>query len=331
MKKILFPLTCVLLLTTFVVAQAGQSSPPEPQNAQQDKMDKPQASKPAKTAVDDSDLQRQVKEQIATNPSFANVNVEVEKATVTLTGTVPTKDDKKAAKDLAKGIPGVKDVKEKLTVSASTASSTTTTGGVAGTAESSTSAASNPPSTSGSIAGNTQAATSTQTTNPSAQTIPGTMPQSQPTNPSTMPQSDQPTATGGVAGAQTSVTGQASTTLPGAQTSTQTGVGLGVGGQTTATVGGDVQTQIKNAFKNEPTLASTSVAINVTDTSIELSGTVPTGKEKQTARRIAESYAGNRKVVDRITVTGRGRDSMNEKPPDTSKPPSQTEPKPPVR
>ena len=29
--------------------------------------------------------------------------------------------------------------------------------------------------------------------------------------------------------------------------------------------------------------------------------------KKQTAKRIAESYAGNRRVVDRITVTGRGR------------------------
>jgi osmotically-inducible protein OsmY len=39
---------------------------------------------------------------------------------------------------------------------------------------------------------------------------------------------------------------------------------------------------------------------------IELSGSVPTGKEKITAKRIAQSYAGNRKVVDKMTVSGRG-------------------------
>jgi len=44
----------------------------------------------------------------------------------------------------------------------------------------------------------------------------------------------------------------------------------------------------------------------VTATTVELSGTAATGKEKQTAVRIAESYANNRKVVDHITVTGRG-------------------------
>ena len=40
---------------------------------------------------------------------------------------------------------------------------------------------------------------------------------------------------------------------------------------------------------------------------IELSGTVATGKARQTAKRIAESYAGNRKVVDHITVSGKGQ------------------------
>jgi len=44
----------------------------------------------------------------------------------------------------------------------------------------------------------------------------------------------------------------------------------------------------------------------VTDSTIELSGNVQTGKEKQTARRIASSFAGNRRVQDRITVTGKG-------------------------
>jgi hypothetical protein len=56
-------------------------------------------------------------------------------------------------------------------------------------------------------------------------------------------------------------------------------------------------------------LSSSNVNVNVTDSTIELSGTVATGKEKQTAERIAQSYAGNRKIVDRITVTGNGNAS----------------------
>jgi osmotically-inducible protein OsmY len=62
--------------------------------------------------------------------------------------------------------------------------------------------------------------------------------------------------------------------------------------------------------------------VNVTDSTIELSGTVPTGKEKQTAKRIAQSYAGNRKVIDRLTVTGRGRKSGSDvdKQPPTEQP-----------
>ena len=56
------------------------------------------------------------------------------------------------------------------------------------------------------------------------------------------------------------------------------------------------------------------------------SGTVATGKEKQTAKRIAQSYAGNRKVKDHLTVSGQG--SSDNKNPDssTSTPPSSNSP-----
>ena len=90
---------------------------------------------------------------------------------------------------------------------------------------------------------------------------------------------------------------QSSSTLPqssGAQTGMQTDTA-------------QMQTQIQDAFNSDNTLATSNINVNVTDSSIELSGTVPTGKEKQTAKRIAQSYAGNRKVVDHLTVTGRGR------------------------
>lgn len=70
-----------------------------------------------------------------------------------------------------------------------------------------------------------------------------------------------------------------------------------------------LQGQIQQALQNETTLSNDKVTTNVTDTEIELTGTVATGKDKQTAKRIAQSYAGNRKVVDHIKVTGKGKGS----------------------
>ncbi len=118
-----------------------------------------------------------------------------------------------------------------------------------------------------------------------------------------LPQTDQPPA-GQTSGSQAS--GSQAGTQSGAQQST-TG-GLAAGGQT---VGGDLQSQIQTAIKNESTLATSNINVNVTDSEIELTGAVSTGKEKQTAKRIAQSYAGNRKVVDHITVTGKGKDSSD--------------------
>ena len=63
--------------------------------------------------------------------------------------------------------------------------------------------------------------------------------------------------------------------------------------------------QLESAFQAEPTLTGSSIQVNVTDTTVELTGSVPTNKEKTTARRIAQSYAGNRKVIDKMTVSGR--------------------------
>ena len=75
--------------------------------------------------------------------------------------------------------------------------------------------------------------------------------------------------------------------------------------------------QLNQAYQSEPSLSGSSIQIEVTDTAIQLSGTVPTGKEKTTAKRIAQSYAGDRKVTDKMTVSGRG-DAAN-----TTKPPKQ--------
>src|SRR4051794_38203404 len=53
-------------------------------------------------SVSDDTLRRQVREQLSTNPSLANINVDVNNANVMLTGSVPSKDDRKQAKELAK-------------------------------------------------------------------------------------------------------------------------------------------------------------------------------------------------------------------------------------
>jgi hypothetical protein len=52
-------------------------------------------------------------------------------------------------------------------------------------------------------------------------------------------------------------------------------------------------------------LINDSVNVSVTDTAIDLNGTVGSGKEKITAKRIAQSYAGNRKVTDHLTISAR--------------------------
>ena len=46
--------------------------------------------------------------------------------------------------------------------------------------------------------------------------------------------------------------------------------------------------------------------MNVTDDSIELNGTAPSAKDRDEAKRIAQSFAGNRKVVDNLKVSGSG-------------------------
>jgi osmotically-inducible protein OsmY len=92
---------------------------------------------------------------------------------------------------------------------------------------------------------------------------------------------------------------------------------------------GELKTQIETAFKNEPTLAGASIIVNVTETTIELSGSVPTGKERQTAKRIAQSFAGNRRVEDRLTVTGLGQDPSQTNQPNQTPPEGKPDQQPP--
>jgi hypothetical protein len=67
--------------------------------------------------------------------------------------------------------------------------------------------------------------------------------------------------------------------------------------------GSDYQSQLQKAMQQNSNLAGVQVAY--TDTTVELTGTVPTGKEKHEARMMAHDYANGRKVVDHIKVTGK--------------------------
>ncbi len=71
-----------------------------------------------------------------------------------------------------------------------------------------------------------------------------------------------------------------------------------------------LQSQIENALRNEPALSSSHIAVNVTAESISLSGTVGSGKDKQTAERIAQSFDGNRKMNDTLAITGHGHSDL---------------------
>ncbi len=67
----------------------------------------------------------------------------------------------------------------------------------------------------------------------------------------------------------------------------------------------ELQSQIQNALGKEPTLAGDTVNARVSSDSIELTGTVGTAREKLTATRIVESYAGNKKVVSHLSIGNR--------------------------
>ncbi len=64
----------------------------------------------------------------------------------------------------------------------------------------------------------------------------------------------------------------------------------------------DIEAQIDNKLATEPLLANTRVAASVDDRSVVLSGTVENEQQHDLALRIAESYAGERSIVDKIQI-----------------------------
>ena len=125
-----------------------------------------------------------------------------------------------------------------------------------------------------------------------------------------VPPSTGTAATGGVAGAASSSTAP----TPDAANST---------GAISDMTDSDLQSQIQSALSKEPTLAGDSARATVSGDTIELNGTVGTNKEKITATRIVQSYAGSKKLVNKLAVGGRGEKSGVDKgiPAPESKPP----------
>jgi osmotically-inducible protein OsmY len=260
----------------------------------------------AATPVDQA-IQRQVQAQFAHKAEFQNVSVSVDDGVVTLEGSVPTKIERRQAKALARSVNGVKKVQERLTLSGDGVSGPGTVANTTTTAQ----------NDAGSISGNTKAqagtaqGTSAMSQTPSSTAAPSLNRGTQPANAG---------STGGISGA---AVGNSAATAP---PSSNIGAGASnppsppppvartsaparqpqdtIFGLSTVDTAG-LASKINTALKNDPTLANNNVMVNVSDQGVEVTGSVDTGKEKLTAMRIAQSYAGNFKVVDRVTLAGR--------------------------
>ncbi len=63
-----------------------------------------------------------------------------------------------------------------------------------------------------------------------------------------------------------------------------------------------VQEQIQQGLNAEPTLSNSKVSVKTNEDSVVLSGTVESERQHELALHIAQSYAGDRKIVDTIKV-----------------------------
>jgi hypothetical protein len=63
-----------------------------------------------------------------------------------------------------------------------------------------------------------------------------------------------------------------------------------------------VAVEIQEELKAEPALTNANVIVKADDSAVMLSGTVDNDAQRDLAIRIAKSYAGKRKVVDKIQI-----------------------------
>ena len=68
---------------------------------------------------------------------------------------------------------------------------------------------------------------------------------------------------------------------------------------------GEIRDQIQSKLNSEPGLEDDRVSVNVTDSEVTITGSVDTEAEHDLALRIAESYAGERHLVDKVEIRGK--------------------------
>jgi osmotically-inducible protein OsmY len=66
----------------------------------------------------------------------------------------------------------------------------------------------------------------------------------------------------------------------------------------------EAERQIQSKLDSEPSLKNNQLKVEVTDEEVVVSGTADSEAERDVATRIAESYAGERPVVNRVEIRG---------------------------
>ena len=64
----------------------------------------------------------------------------------------------------------------------------------------------------------------------------------------------------------------------------------------------EVQDQVQSKLNAEPGLENDRVRVNVSDSQVTVTGSVDDETERDLALRIAESYAGDRQIVDKLEI-----------------------------
>ena len=351
MRKIFYAAFVVLALAgVFVFAQSANArsqtssaTPDQDSNVAQQPASQTPSSNGDSDRAEDQSLERQIQQQLATDDALSNVRAEVSgKEVVTLTGTVASKKDRDHAKQLAESVPGVRKVKDKIKVVGAASAGATTAGETASTSASQTATTAN---TAGSIAGNTQAQAGT---NPMASStsdriqnaiqnqiagsnvsvnetannvvLSGVVPTEQAKEEAFQIAQQQVQSTGKQVINQLSV-GRASAAGEATESGPQSlgANGSAASGRTNSTV----QAQIEQALQNEPTLSPTivrNIAVNVVNSHIVLSGTVPSETDKDKAQQVAEQRAGGMQIVNNIQVGANANPNSENQPMDENPP-----------
>jgi len=111
------PIMALLALGVFAMAQ-NMPRQSDPQTGAPPTQQQPPATAPDKAAVSSSGVQSDIQSALQKDPALANsnINVQVSGKSVELLGTVPSKDAKDTAEQIAKAHSGGLDVKNHLKV-----------------------------------------------------------------------------------------------------------------------------------------------------------------------------------------------------------------------